>query len=433
MVRYFYKVNIIGVVYMKPYITLCMIVKNESKVLRRCLESVVGIIDEIVIVDTGSSDGTQEIAKEFTDKVYEIQWNGNFAEARNYAASKANGEWILVLDADEYIYRDHLKETILYLQNNNELFDIYAVNIKNFVGENGENVIQNKHFRLYKNNKKIEFFRSVHEQLRYIDNSSEMRIGVLPSLIIFHSGYLKKTVIEKNKSKRNRTLIEQELIKTDSSFDLYNLANELYSMGKIEEALNLYIKAYQKKGKWTVEWVSRCTVSIVECLIGLERYIEALNVIRDAEKVYVNSPDFIYLEGLINFYQNNYNEAKKNFHYILSHAERLNNVIKSPDYRDYIPNLKLGNIYEIEKDYTNAIKYYISALNYNIYSLEAISKVILILSKFHTEVEISDFLALKILPKNNKQHCKNVIAIALNLGLTELAGLLISNILDESL
>ncbi|MCM3574111.1 glycosyltransferase family 2 protein [Mesobacillus subterraneus] len=418
---------------MKPFISLCMIVKNESKVLRRCLESVVGLIDEIIIVDTGSLDGTQEIAMEFTDRVFEFQWKHNFSEARNYAASKANGEWILVLDADEYVYRDHLKEAILFLQNNNELFDIYAINIKNFIGENGENVIQNKHVRLYKNNNRIEFFRTVHEQLRYIDNAFEMRIGVLPSLIIFHSGYLKKTVMEKNKGVRNRTLIEQELKTASSAFDLYNLANELRTMGKIEDALGFYIKAYQKKEEWTVEWVARCTVSICECLIGLERYIDALAVIKDAEEVYMNSPDFIYLEGLIHFYQGNFVEAKRKFHYILLHAEKLSNIINSPDYRDYIPNLKLGKIYEIEKDYSNAINYYISSLNYNRYSLEAISQIILILSKFHSEVEISDFLTKHILQETSIQFYKKVVAITMNLGLNELADMLIADVLGESL
>lgn len=409
-----------------------MIVKNESQVLRRCLESVVGIIDEIIIVDTGSSDGTQEIAKEFTENIFEIQWKEDFSEARNYAASKANGEWILVLDADEYIYRDHLKETILYLQNNNDIFDIYAVNIKNFVGESGENVIQNKHVRLYKNNKKIEYFRSVHEQLRYIDDSSEVKIGILPNLIIFHSGYLKKTVVEKNKSVRNRMLIEQELAKTNNSFDLYNLANELRSLGEIEEALKLYIKAYQKKGEWSVEWVARCTVSIVECLIGLKRYYESLMVIKDAKKVYVDSPDFLYLEGLIYFYQEDYKESKNIFHYILSHNAELTNIIKSPDYRDYIPNLKLGNIYNIENDYVNAIKYYINALNYNRYSLEAINQVIILLSRVHTETEIADFLIKQILVGADKVFYKKVIAICLNHKLDRLADLLTGNFLDEA-
>ncbi|MCK6206016.1 glycosyltransferase [Bacillus infantis] len=418
---------------MGAYISLCMIVKNESKVLRRCLESVVGIIDEIIIIDTGSSDGTQELAMEYTDKVYEIKWNENFSEARNYAASKASGEWILVLDADEYIYKDHLIEAISYLKNSSELLDIYAVNIMNFVGDNGENVIQHKHVRFYRNNKKIEFFRSVHEQLKYIDDRTEMRIGVLPSLIIFHTGYLRNTVNEKNKNIRNRTLIKQELKQTNTGFDLYNLANELRSTGENEEALKIYIKAYQKKIKFTDEWVARCSISIVQCLIALERFTEALYVVKDATKIYVNSPDFVYLEGLIYFYKNNYNEAKKNFHYILLNANQLNNVINSPDYKDYLPNLKLGEIYELEKDYSLAVKHYIGALNYNRYSIEAISRVILLLSKFHTEAEIHEFLVKRILIGSNKQFLKSIVGISLNLKLTELADLLIKDILADSI
>jgi glycosyltransferase involved in cell wall biosynthesis len=74
---------------MKPFMSLCMIVKNEEKVLRRCLDPVKGIVDEIIIVDTGSTDNTKEIAKDYTDKIFEFKWNNNFSEARNYAASKA--------------------------------------------------------------------------------------------------------------------------------------------------------------------------------------------------------------------------------------------------------------------------------------------------------------------------------------------------------
>ncbi|MCA1320519.1 glycosyltransferase [Bacillus tianshenii] len=416
---------------MKSSISLCMIVKNESKLLRRCLESVVGLIDEIIIVDTGSTDDTKEISREFTENVYEYKWNENFSNARNYAASKATSDWILVLDADEYIYRNHLIEVKQFINESKELFDIFAVNIINFVGENGENVIQHKHVRFYKNNREIEFFRSVHEQLRYKDVTKEVKIGTLPILTIFHSGYLGEVVKEKNKNVRNQILIEQELKRVNNGFDMYNLGNELRSLGKNQEALDIYIKAYQTKGKVSEEWVARCTISIIECLISLSRYEEALEVVKDAKNLYINSPDFLYLEGLIHFYEKNYNEAKMIFHYILSNHNLMNNIIKSLDYKDFIPNLKLGEIYEIEKDYSNAIKFYINALNYNKYSLEVISSVLRILSIFHTAKEIRDFLIKNILPHNNPLFCKKVIAVAFNLGLKELSNLLIDYYLVE--
>lgn len=84
-------------------ISLCMIVKDEEKVLKRCLDSLSGIADEIIIADTGSSDNTKEIARLYTDKVYDFKWTGDFAKARNFAASKATKEYIYTADADEYL------------------------------------------------------------------------------------------------------------------------------------------------------------------------------------------------------------------------------------------------------------------------------------------------------------------------------------------
>ncbi|MSS62772.1 tetratricopeptide repeat-containing glycosyltransferase family 2 protein [Velocimicrobium porci] len=84
-------------------ISLCMIVKNEEKVLKRCLDSLSDIMDEIIIVDTGSTDKTKEIAHLYTDKVYDYEWSDDFSAARNYSFSKATMDYIYVADADEVI------------------------------------------------------------------------------------------------------------------------------------------------------------------------------------------------------------------------------------------------------------------------------------------------------------------------------------------
>ncbi len=84
-------------------ISLCMIVKDEEAVLARCLESVKNLVDEIIIADTGSTDGTKEIARRYTENVYGFPWRDDFAAARNFALSKANGDYWLWLDADDFI------------------------------------------------------------------------------------------------------------------------------------------------------------------------------------------------------------------------------------------------------------------------------------------------------------------------------------------
>lgn len=90
-------------------ISLCMIVKNEERVLERCLDSIKELMDEIIIVDTGSTDRTKEIAKRYTEKVYDLEWRDDFSEARNYSFSKASMEYIYVADADEVLDEENRK------------------------------------------------------------------------------------------------------------------------------------------------------------------------------------------------------------------------------------------------------------------------------------------------------------------------------------
>ena len=82
-------------------VSLCMIVRNEEKVLERCLKSVADIVDEIIIIDTGSVDKTKEVAKNFTDRIYDYAWCDDFSAARNFAFSKGNGEYLMWMDADD--------------------------------------------------------------------------------------------------------------------------------------------------------------------------------------------------------------------------------------------------------------------------------------------------------------------------------------------
>ena len=88
-------------------ISLCMIVKNEERILKRCLDSVRDLVDEIIIVDTGSTDATKWIAAGYTDKIYDFTLNDDFSAARNFAFSKATKEYIYSADADEVLSEEN--------------------------------------------------------------------------------------------------------------------------------------------------------------------------------------------------------------------------------------------------------------------------------------------------------------------------------------
>lgn len=84
-------------------ISLCVICKNEERNIKRCLEGVSAVVDEMIVVDTGSTDNTIEVAKESGADVYVYVWDNNFSNAKNYALEQAKNEWIIFLDADEYV------------------------------------------------------------------------------------------------------------------------------------------------------------------------------------------------------------------------------------------------------------------------------------------------------------------------------------------
>ncbi|NFN14813.1 glycosyltransferase family 2 protein, partial [Clostridium botulinum] len=101
-------------------ITLCIIAKNEEYILEKCLIHASNFVDEIIVVDTGSTDKTKEIAYKYTKNVYDFEWCNDFAKARNFSIEKSTNDWIFVLDADEIIETFDLKSVIEFCQDENK-------------------------------------------------------------------------------------------------------------------------------------------------------------------------------------------------------------------------------------------------------------------------------------------------------------------------
>lgn len=164
-------------------ISLCMIVKDEEQVLSRCLESIADLMDEIVIVDTGSLDKTKEIARRYTDKIYDYVWKDDFADARNYSFSKATMEYIYCADADEVLdekNRERFRLLKQALTDEIEIVQMYYCNQMQY------NTVYNydKEYRpkLYKRVRKFTFIDPIHEVVRTepVVFDSEIEIMHLP-------------------------------------------------------------------------------------------------------------------------------------------------------------------------------------------------------------------------------------------------------------
>ncbi|KOR93080.1 glycosyl transferase [Geobacillus stearothermophilus ATCC 12980] len=390
---------------MKPFVSLCMIVKDEEKVLQRCLDSVYGIVDEIIIVDTGSTDSTKQIALKYTNKLYDFEWTNSFAEARNFAQQQATGEWILVLDADEYVERANLQAMIDVLKQTDESVEAYDVVIYNFMGVYGERILQHRHTRIYRNCPHLRYDRAIHEQLQRVNGEYvQAKQGILT---VYHTGYMHQAVVEKKKHDRNAPLIEREIQAGESvAFDYFNLGNEYLSKGEIEKALESFVKAYQEKKDIRLSWVSYCLVQIILCLKYLKRFEDALRVITDAETLYSETADFPFLRGEIYYLQHRYDDAAKQLEYLLENKSKYPYTIKTFEYVEYDPHMLLGHIYRHKGNLQKAMYHYSSALSFNRKSYEALYHVLQLLARAHHQEEMIQFI-------EDKQLANDELAISL--------------------
>ncbi|MHA4308021.1 tetratricopeptide repeat-containing glycosyltransferase family 2 protein [Bacillus cereus] len=375
---------------MKKFLSACLIVKNEEDMLRRCLESLQGSVDEIIVVDTGSTDNTKKIAEEFTNKVYDFKWENDFAAARNFATSKASGEWIFAIDADECVEKDNIEEVIKKIKLNGNKYNIYIVEIISFLGRGGQSTTVNKMARIFKNDRTIQFKGPIHEQLVAVSGSQNVAFS---TLTLYHYGYLEHVIEKQDKKNRNLEIVKQDLKSgKNKGFSYFNYGQELRRLRKTSEALNNFVKAYAHKESIEEEWVRTCLFFIIECLTELKRYEEALKIIKDTETLWPSAPDFTFAKGDIYFLQKRFDDAKEIYQDILANSDSYNNIVYHHDRKSFLPYERLGRIYQIEKNVEAALQAYIKALNENSTSIHIIIKIVEILSEYNEAQEVYDFL-----------------------------------------
>ncbi|MEI7811857.1 MAG: glycosyltransferase [Ignavibacteria bacterium] len=224
-----------------PVLTLSMIVKNEEKYLRDCLESVKDIVDEIVLVDTGSTDKTIEIAREYNAKIFHFVWINDFSAARNYALSKSTGKWILYLDADERLSKDSIGELRTIIKSNGKDACFCSVN-----STDPEKPNKMFYTRLFRNNHKIKFKGNVHEQI--IESLKKENYKIRNSGIeIIHIGYDISKEDLQIKAKRNLTHLLSNYKPGGSAYDDFQIAQTYAILEEKKNAVEYFSKVLNYK------------------------------------------------------------------------------------------------------------------------------------------------------------------------------------------
>jgi hypothetical protein len=229
---------------MTTRLSLTMIVKNEAATLGRCLASVRDIVDEIVVVDTGSSDNTKDIARQYGARVFDFPWCDNFAAARNESIRQATGQWLLWLDADEYFddaNRAKLRDLLANLGDDNTAYVMKCVCVSGQVSNTATHV---DHVRLFRSHPALRWDYRVHEQILPALQRAGHAVR-FTNIAITHTGYTDPTLRYK-KLERNLRLLHLDLAeRPNDAFTLFNLGWAFADLGRIAEAIPLLQRSLQ--------------------------------------------------------------------------------------------------------------------------------------------------------------------------------------------
>jgi len=225
-------------------LSLCMIVKDEEEMLPRCLAAVAPAVDEIVIVDTGSTDGTIEIARDHDARIIERPWTGSFSDARNASFEAATGDWIIYLDADEVLVADDVQR--LKALTGRTWREAFYIVLTSYTGELGDGAaMTNNALRVFRNRPNYRFEGRLHEQIAH--NLPLYAAGRVEqsSVRAEHYGYLGAVRDAKEKSRRNLDLLKAQQAESPSDAFLYfNVGTEHAVIGDYGSALTQFEQAW---------------------------------------------------------------------------------------------------------------------------------------------------------------------------------------------
>lgn len=231
-------------------LSLCMIVKNEEKTLGKCLDSICDLVDEIIIVDTGSSDLTLKIAEKYTNKIYHFQWIDDFSAARNFSFSKSSMDYIMWLDADD-VFSQKGKRDFLDLKNRGfDSADAVMMPYHTSFDENDNPVFSYYRERIVKREKNFIWKGRVHESMQ-----------ITPNTIYLESPILHRS-IKTTYSDRNLKIYEKQISAGEdlTSRDLFYYGRELYYNGKYNEAVMYLSRFIKKSDAWIENKIEACKI-----------------------------------------------------------------------------------------------------------------------------------------------------------------------------
>lgn len=332
-------------------ISVCLIAKNEEHNIEHCLKPLRLYDWEIVVVDTGSTDRTKEIAGQYADKVLDFVWTQDFSAARNYAIKQASHDTILVIDSDEYLKEIDVDKVLSLAKSQPEAVGLLSR--ENHYQMNGtdsvyvdlvERLFSRKHYR---------YEGIIHEQVVLKDTPDRAYMTYQIPLILDHSGYNGSEEALYEKAQRNITLLQKDLeTHPDNPYTYFQIGQSYNMIHDDENACLYYGKGLSYDVNPAAEYVQMMVIGYGYALLHLNRADEALGL-SGIYNEFAVSADFLTLMGLIYLRNGQYMNAMLEFVKALSC-----NTAHVVGANSFIPSYNLGLINEMMGNKEMALTHY---------------------------------------------------------------------------
>lgn len=301
-------------------ISACLIVRDEADVLARCLASIVNIVEEIIVVDTGSLDLSPAIASSYGAAVYHSEWREHFAEARNLSLSLANQPWILVLDADEVLDEQAWQPDIVIPLLQVESVQAYYVRMTHLMDKwrsfanRPAAIAVDMACRLFRRDSRIQFTGRIHEEVTtsiqaFASTATAVRWS---QLNLWHDGYSQDTIQQKGKLERNLHLISKQLDEEPSNPRWwYAYGTECFQIERYQDAIPWFMKTLAQLSELELlpGYASDVWIKTIYAMYRCGQLQSATELAAIAVEMFPNFPDLLQLTAEIHSVAGQYTEA----------------------------------------------------------------------------------------------------------------------------
>ena len=326
----------------RPTVAACLIVRDEERHLPDCLASVADLVDEVIVVDTGSKDRTKEVAAGFGAKVFDFPWVDSFAAARNEGLRHATADWVLWVDADDRIGPDDRTKLRTLLASLGSAPAAYVMKCRcvSDQPEGGTTVVD--HVRLFPNDPRVRWRYRVHEQILPAVREAGIEVR-WADVAVTHVGYADPAARGRKLERDLRLLRLEEADQPDEPFVLFNLGSVLLECGRPAEAL-AYLERSLRRSHPRDSIARKLYALIATCHRHGGREGEALRACTEGRGHYPDDAELLFLDGAIRQGQGDWAAAAGRYRQLLDGAEGVHFASVDDGLRGYKTRHRLAEV-----------------------------------------------------------------------------------------